>query len=127
MNKDQKFIAEAYDKVLAIETIAGKSYKRNLDHIKVEPYKFDKIDKQTIFRVREYDKNNQILSISYYRKSPEAFNDEESMVLSSTDITNILPEPVKAMVRKEVEELELKKMGLDQQERDTWRGVVGNL
>lgn len=127
MNKDQKFIAEAYDKVLAIETIAGKSYKRNLDHIKVEPYKFDKIDKQTIFRVREYDKDNQILSIYFYRKTPEAFNDEESMVLSSTDITNILPEPVKAMVRKEVEELELKKMGLNQQERDTWRGVVGNL
>lgn len=127
MNKDQKFIAEAYNKVLAIETISGKSYKRSLDHIKVEPYKFDKIDKQTIFRVREYDKDNQILSIYFYRKSPEAFNDEESMVLSSTDITNILPEPVKNMIRKEVEELELKKMGLDQKERDTWRGVVSNL
>jgi hypothetical protein len=123
-SKDQKLIAEAYNKVL--ETWAG-SYKVNLDHIKVDPYVYDEIDKQTIFRVREYNEYNELISMYFYRRSPEAFNDDPSMVLNSTDITNILPNRIKELVRKEVQEYEINKYNVDKDVKDVWKGAVAKL
>jgi hypothetical protein len=123
-SKDQKLIAEAYNKVL--ETWA-KGYKVVLDHIKVDPYVYDETDKQTIFRVREYTKDNELITIYYYRRSPEAFNDEQSMVLNSTDLTNILPNDIKELVRKEVQEYEINKYNVDKDVKDVWKGAVAKL
>jgi hypothetical protein len=105
----------------------AKGYKANFDHIKVDPYVYDETDKQTIFRVREYTKDNELLAIYFYRRSPEAFNDEQSMVLNSTDLTNILPNDIKELVRKEVQEYEINKYNVDQDVKDVWKGAVAKL
>lgn len=123
-SKDQKLIAEAYNKVLEIW---AKGYKVYFDHVKVDPYVYDEIDKQTIFRVREYTKDNELISVYFYRQSPEAFNDEQSMVLNSTDITNILPNHIKELVRKEVQEYEINKYKVDRDVKDKWKRAVAKL
>lgn len=105
----------------------AKGYKQHFDYIKVDPYVYDKIDKQTIFRVREYTKDNELISVYFYRQSPEAFNDEQSMVLNSTDITNILPNYIKELVRKEVQEYEINKYNVDKDVKDVWKGAVAKL
>lgn len=127
MNKDQKLIAEAYDKVIENKSITwAHGYKPQFDHVHVSRYLQYKND-EVVYKVEEHTKRHERISVYYYQPKPEAWNDDPDMVLTSMDISNILPEETKAMVRKEVEELELKKMGLDKEERDTWSGIITNL
>jgi hypothetical protein len=86
-------------------------------------YKYNEI----VYKVEEHTKRHERISTYYYQPKPEAWNDDPDMILTSTDISRLLPDEIKNIVRKEVEDLELKKMGLDQEERDTWRGVIGGL
>lgn len=129
MNRDQELIAEAYDKVLENKSITwAPGYKPQFDHVHVEPeFTTWAKEDEKVYRVEEHTKRHERISVYYYQPKPELWNDDPDMILTSTDISRILPEETKAMVRKEVEEFELKKMGLDQEERDTWRGVIGNL
>ena len=127
MNKDLKLIAEAYEDGVWNKAIKqAQGYKPQLDHIHVSRYIQYK-DDEVVYKVEEHTKRHERISTYYYQPKPEAWNDDPDMILTSTDISRILPDEIKNMVRKEVEELELKKMGLDQEERDTWRGVIGNL
>lgn len=125
MNKDQRFIAEAYDKVLEGITWAP-GYKPQFDHLRVQKFSYPGAPEK-VYKVEELTKDNQRISLYYYQVKPEAWNEDPDMVLNSMDISKILPEETKKAVRKEVEELELKKMGLDKETEDDWRGIITRL
>jgi hypothetical protein len=125
-NKDQKLIAEAYEHGVWNQAIKhAQGYKVELDHFHVS---LDLVDgDEKIYKIVEHTKDNKIISIFYYRPKPEAWNDERSMTLTSTDISRILSSDIKKTIRKKVQDLEIEKYDVDKDVKDAWRGAISKL
>lgn len=126
MNKDQKLLAEAYESGVWNKDVKhAQGYKVDLDHIHVRLYSDD--GKEKVYQVIEHTKDNKQISRYYYQPEPEGWNDDPDMVLTSMDISKILSDDIKKEVRRQVEEIELDKMGLNKETKDDWRGILTNL
>lgn len=101
-------------------------YKPKFDHLHVQEFTYPGAPER-VYKVEEYTKDNERISLYYYRSKPEAWNDDPDMVLTSTDISKILPKETKVAIRKKVQELELNKYNVDQDVKDAWRGAIGKL